>query len=397
MGIKYLFLLISLTEASLFDCLEWMFRSRRPVEEPVIQIHVKDDVIALDRFIAIQNARETEDKLRSFYAPEIDDPDSVVQTTSLGTLILKRLIASTASSTIYSISPYSDYVLKYQMDCFDGEILPDGRTVHPLVIEQHFINSIKHLGIAPSMLLVSPPIRVIENQVERTAFYLEPNEYDYCLSVGSSLRYALIEDVGISLYDIMSDYPKGILPLKRALDIGIQSIELIKKLHEDGGILHNDVHYGNLMVKGAQVKIIDFGRAQYFQHIEERYSLLDPADEIEELLSPWEMLGYTSTRRDDVYRTIFTIASLINGHDIVQRVRKSVSVTDSISLRQSSSFITGWGQLSQFENISIITRRKVSLILQSIARSILELTLNQRPPYEFIKNSFEEILGLLPD
>src|ERR1700745_350734 len=54
---------------------------------------------------------------------------------------------------------------------------------------------------------------------------------------------------------------KGPLPLKQALEVGVQICEALEKAHR-AGIVHRDLKPGNIMLTAAGAKLLDFGLAK---------------------------------------------------------------------------------------------------------------------------------------
>src|SRR5207253_6286346 len=54
---------------------------------------------------------------------------------------------------------------------------------------------------------------------------------------------------------------KGALPLKQALEYGIQMAEALEKAHRSG-IIHRDLKPGNIMLTKSGAKLLDFGLAK---------------------------------------------------------------------------------------------------------------------------------------
>src|SRR5437667_2405341 len=54
---------------------------------------------------------------------------------------------------------------------------------------------------------------------------------------------------------------RGAMPLKQALDVGIQIAEALEKAHRQG-IVHRDLKPGNVMLTKSGVKLLDFGLAK---------------------------------------------------------------------------------------------------------------------------------------
>ena len=64
---------------------------------------------------------------------------------------------------------------------------------------------------------------------------------------------------------------KGALPLKQALEYGIQIAEALDKAHKSG-IVHRDLKPGNIMLTKSGAKLLDFGLAKPSPMLSERLS-----------------------------------------------------------------------------------------------------------------------------
>lgn len=87
----------------------------------------------------------------------------------------------------------------------------------------------------------------------------------------------------------------------------VQVLRALRELHARG-IVHGDVHVGNIMLTDAGARLIDFGRSAPFVKLDgsgDHIEYFDvPVDSFWSVayLSPFELEGSPKSRRDDVYR-----------------------------------------------------------------------------------------------
>ena len=76
---------------------------------------------------------------------------------------------------------------------------------------------------------------------------------------------------GLTLADVV---PKGGLPLKRLLTIGVQVADAVSAAHQRG-IVHRDLKPANVMVTATdRVKVLDFGLAKMRDRADEPASAM---------------------------------------------------------------------------------------------------------------------------
>ncbi len=137
----------------------------------------------------------------------------------------------------------------------------------------------------------------------------------------SSVRFAVMEQVGWSIHRLVHTASNGRHPLSHALALGANMIESLKTIH-NRGVVHGDIHSGNICLEyvdkltlNVKMFFIDFGRAFFdsnLKHtrIREAYSINDP------LYSHWDLEGWMPGKRDDLFKVFLVISVMLNGNSI---------------------------------------------------------------------------------
>lgn len=106
--------------------------------------------------------------------------------------------------------------------------------------------------------------------------------------------------------------------------VGIEVFNLLSSLHS-AVILHGYIHPGNVcqtLESRRKFKLIDFGRARFAaarDYSRDRYESVD-GDSKHPYLSPWEILGYRSSYRDDAYRMLLTLSIILNERGLIDQL-----------------------------------------------------------------------------
>jgi hypothetical protein len=161
-----------------------------------------------------------------------------------------------------------------------------------------------------------------------------------------------------------------------------RAIEIIRDIH-DAGIVHGDIHLGNIMMGDIDrieetMKVIDFGRAESFLskvHVEgssdhewahRRSKKRDrDASFATLLLSVFELKNDPKSRRDDMYRLALTLA---------------FQLIDSRKLEEIKSVKKNIERMIQEKEILRIPGHELA---DAFYRSMLSLKFKERPDYEY--------------
>jgi hypothetical protein len=90
---------------------------------------------------------------------------------------------------------------------------------------------------------------------------------------------------------------------------------MLYKLHVDAQLIHGQVHPGHVCLApvagsmGSRPVLIDFERSF---HVSRERDQTTGDQSFHPSLSPWQMMGYYTTRRDDVFNALFVVADIMS-------------------------------------------------------------------------------------
>ena len=228
-----------------------------------------------------------------------------------GTLTLGEVIHRGHESVVYLVRETPNLLVKYQANC-DSLKKND---YHPLVKEFHYGKHAHSLGISPNPLFVSPATAIIDSHIT-DLFKMNRDELVFCSRRGGSMRFLVLErnPVHRDLYSFQGLFPERIVPIHIAMQIGINIVDSLQRLHRDAKIVHGDIHLGNVLIDSEtlDVQIIDFGLSRY----NSRKFLESPVNRFgywyHSALTHWQIAGFEWSMRDDIFNAMRTIALLMN-------------------------------------------------------------------------------------
>jgi hypothetical protein len=267
--------------------------------------------------------------------PDHTPASSVARTDSVP--ILHRLGRALfgASRRVHVTAP--NLVIKYDSTCLrihrGNEAWKD-----TLFSEYIIMKSIEILSISPRAVSLSgstfpslvewkydPRIQITEEVT------LDGSLESFCVENRAHVRALIMERAGKTLsYFRSANFYKSIQYMQLGVRIGLRTIELLETLH-DSGFVHGDVHVGNVALRepasadspsgSPDLVLIDFGRSRFFPA--EFGKTFDPSHPSGwesylngSLLSPWQFLqNNRSGRRDDIYRAIELVISVLSPND----------------------------------------------------------------------------------
>ena len=250
------------------------------------------------------------------YAPMLADNYEVAGPIIGHINIGEDVLGSGASSVIFGSDSHPQFVVKYQL-FRDG---PE-RSDHGLVLDFWFGRLAAEIGVGARPAFISGPVRILSPDSPKLRSFFQPPFIPRVVERARrlSVRYMVIERMGACLSD-NSDSP---IPPLEAVQIGIDLIKLVERLHA-AGVVHGDIHGGNVCRRLAnpdEIALIDFETAFFASSpeavVRERSSL----DWVHASLTPWQLQGYSFARRDDVYKAFFLVAKLMVGSTLTDRFR----------------------------------------------------------------------------
>ena len=231
-------------------------------------------------------------------------------------------------ATIFSVREHLDLVLKYEINC---DSLDD---IHPSLREAIMLKLVQDLGVSPKLVYVSAPEKFFISTSTKTKVAMSEIDLTSCAAhPRSAVRVLAMEHVGRSLSDVVRlKYKRG-LPIRTALEISISLLDVIEKLHSRG-VIHGDIHSGNVMLSGKHIKVIDFGYSilasdfmgsPVFDEIDEsgEAAALQKTETDNGIVYPhclhsvFRMQGSRLGFRDDLFRALHVLAVMLSGEEFV--------------------------------------------------------------------------------
>ena len=303
-----------------------------------------------------------------------------------GSIHLGPLVGQSRSSKVYSVrGSRGGIAIKYQSNC------DDNHKFHPLTREFWFLRRIERLEISPKAYGLSKGVTL--NSKGPVPAKVDTEAMRTCRKSNPTLRYLIMDKVGPSLHDHVE--AKGPLSVEASINLGIKLISHIAKLNSIG-IVHGDIFQRNVCFRSlaqddANLVLIDFGMANVVGGGDNRlargYVSTFP------LYTPWEMAGYRSSYRDDLFRVLQLVAYLMNGPaymDFLVELSKFRNGSD----QPHPMFV-----FKQFVNIfefdgpyPLENNSKVEKIILEILAQTRGLAIDQMPDYESIVGMLQRCL-----
>lgn len=326
----------------------------------------------VDQFL---RERAHKDLVDSHLAPNLSS--TFEEHPELGTLTLGRRISMRAESVVYEIRERPDLVIKYQVMC-------DQRDDHPLIYDFIFLNEAAEIGLSPEPLFLSPASRMLVGFTSKTWFDMPPPNRAKCVGKKGTVRYLVLERVGPCLDAVKKDIRFSMM---ESLQIGIRVVRMLEQLHVDKQVIHGDIHLGNICYplgdERDRLLFIDFGLAE-FTDSETDEPERGPFDYFHTALTPWQLLGQSFYRRDDIYKTIFMVAVMMNGDAPMSKLIQEMEARELLAWKTSPAIFEhpDVDPIGSLSNISESKKEEIRVIFGSLIDAVMELN-SVKTPIEY--------------
>ena len=256
--------------------------------------------------------------------PDIDREIVLKSVDEYGFIGLGTLLTTRHFATIFDIG-HDSVLLKYQVNC--AEIVDPARregedSIHPLVKEAVLVGFIREMKIASKILYLSGARKFEQLPLSLKTDFTMPRAYrELCLAhPSSSLRFALVERAPTTLHDVLNGEQKKGLGLRDAVKLTLELLDLLEKLHSKD-IVHGNIHTDNVVVEQSSdksLKLSDFAYAFFnSDNLHKEPLIREPHSFSHPFLSAYNIQGYRSGFRDDLFRALHVLATLMMGSDFV--------------------------------------------------------------------------------
>jgi len=219
------------------------------------------------------------------------------------------------------------------------------------------------------------------------------------------VRYMVGDRMRKSVYQYMSEFNPQKLPFKEAIRIMRDTVKNLKDLHSHG-IIDGDIHPGYVvyMDKQGKVRLIDFGLALSVDElIGKPTKIRQKLEWVHSFFSPWQLLGFRKSFRDDVFNAIQMGAWLMHGKtSYIGFLEEFISTGNGRGILdfKSKQFIfefTGGITLN-----TLLANNKLANGIKRLLNEVLEKAsdveeLVMKPDYDFIIQKLNEIYKSVPD
>ena len=363
--------------------------SHNAIREPLEYSYLRSEYVSFgEELSSILRAQIDKDRQNAHLSPVLfHEYEDILTNNGIERLFLEpRPVAVTALSTIFRVRNRPDLVLKYQVDCGEEEL-----SAHPLLRDSIGLDLLKDTGLVPQVVFISPPAVFRHPISPKTSFLLPDTNVHTCMATGEGVRVIAMERLGISIYRHVTRYGPSFKLAVQVMSWLVRSLETI----HSRGIVHGDIHSGNIVWENEDrtgFRLIDFGLATFRGEREGLPTRVRPRlDFVHNLHSPWELEGWRSTFKDDLYKAFMVGAFVMHGLDYNEYVT-SLESNGEAMLRFKKSFIFEYPNsrsVIELSGLGIISGSLLRIRLQRMLASV------ERPDYQWLAAELDKILELV--
>ena len=248
------------------------------------------------------------------YAPKLTtDFESIPE---LGRLTLGDLIEVGQYTALFAVKEYPDLVIEYEL-----KPVGHGSVLHGLVKDYWFRTELARSGLVDRPLFISPAAITYSpkerGSIKTKAMALSANDSYLCAVGGGLVRFTVKKRTGKCLrhaHPVPAIPGSGLMPIHQAAAIGVQVIQLVARMHEVG-IMHGNIHEHTVCYiapESPKLTLTNFRHSKWTAWESDKkkpIGVLEPSLG----MSPWQLEGSHSARRDDLFMTLELVAALIVG------------------------------------------------------------------------------------
>ena len=292
-------------------------------------------------------------------------------------------------TTLYNVKNKRDMMVKYHVHCFTKSDPVDSN-----LVDYWFIQQLKESGIVVYPIYLSAPINPFVEHVESGGKIQEPLKF--CKTGKASVRFMIIGGIDESLYNSVKNNP---LLISDALSFGYEIIDSLKYIH-GRNIIHGGIDLHSIVISDPnfstrQVLLMNFGRGRIIEKnkiIEAGQACTANVQKIDPKLSWWETRGCPSSFRDDVYRGLIVMISLMfEAKDFVQHENRWIKET-----REYEEGATRKPDLINDKDFLTFLHKHIpdnlQTTMQNIFWKVFEPKIDGKPDYEGIKQQLKYLL-----
>ncbi len=255
---------------------------------------------------------------------------------------LGRDISGT-SSTVWTVEEYPDLVVRYTVWCTN---IANGGRQDPTLKMYFFQRLVARAYLAPQIYFMSPEFSLPSERNRMGGFVKLRPAVPCSHTPNSPVRMVVMERLGDSLNRLVDHV--GRFDLSEAVKMVIAVVRLLEKIHTWFGIVHGDIHPGNIVLShkavndvqqavASPLKLIDFEMAKVVGPLGD---YIDETTDIDELgifymHSPWEMQTHPQyTYRDDLFRAMQLLSHFMHGSQFFLALKRVFHRTAQFSTGQ---------------------------------------------------------------
>jgi serine/threonine protein kinase len=232
---------------------------------------------------------------------DVELPEVGVQRLHIGDLVHR-----TTQATLFHVKDHEDKLIRYEVNCVEN-------SAYSLSRHYWFLNTLRSLSVAPIPLYLSPSTALPLAVSPKTDFLMDQRIREMCFRRRAPVRFMVMSAEGYSLDAWIDGQSSRRIEFEWALRTLRQLIKILEVIHTRG-IVHGDIHAGNVVAKKLSqgIKLIDFERAKLKSEIVAT-PRREPLSYFHVTHSPFELMGFHSSMRDDVFRAVLLGAHMIGG------------------------------------------------------------------------------------